>query len=204
MAEWVIRFIGDHGYLGIAVLMVAENLFPPLPSELIMPFAGFLAARGDLRPELVVACGSLGALMGALPWYFAGRALGCERVMRFADRHGQWLTVSADEIDTALKWFARRGPIVLVVGRLVPALRTVVSLPAGLARMPLRSFVTWTLLGSALWCSLLTAAGYLLEGQYERIAGWMNPVSTGILAIIVAAYAVRLVQHRHKRSSDAS
>lgn len=204
MAEWVIRFIEEHGYLGIAALMVAENLFPPMPSELIMPFAGFLAARGDLRPELVVACGALGALVGALPWYFAGRALGRKRVMRFADRHGQWLTFSADEVDKAMKWFAGRGPIVLVIGRLVPALRTVVSLPAGLARLPLQSFVMWTLLGSALWCSLLTTAGYVLEAQYERIAGWLNPVSTGILAVIVAAYAIRLVRHRRKGSSGAS
>ncbi len=196
------RFIEDHGYLGIALLMLAENLFPPMPSELIMPFAGFLAARGDLRPELVVAAGALGALIGALPWYFAGRALGCDRVMRFADRHGQWLTVSAEEIDGALKWFARRGPIVLVVGRLVPALRTVVSLPAGLAKLPLRSFLVWTLLGSVLWCSLLTATGYVLEAQYERIAGWLNPVSTAILAIIVVAYVVRLVRHRRKRSPE--
>ena len=121
--------------------------------------------------------------------------------MRFADRHGQWLTFSADEVDRAMKWFARRGPIVLVIGRLVPALRTVVSLPAGLALLPLRSFVLWTLLGSALWCSLLTGAGYLLEARYEEIAHWLNPVSTGVLAIIVVAYLVRLVQHRRKRSS---
>ncbi|HYI04702.1 MAG TPA: DedA family protein [Reyranella sp.] len=204
MAEWVIRFIEEHGYLGIAALMVAENLFPPMPSELIMPFAGFLAARGDLRPELVVPCGALGALVGALPWYFAGRALGCERVMRFADRHGQWLTFSADEVDRSMKWFARRGPVVLVIGRLVPALRTVVSLPAGIARLPLHSFVVWTLLGSALWCSLLTGAGYLLEAKYEEIAHWLNPASTAILAVIVVAYLVRLVRHRRRRSSGTA
>lgn len=198
MAEWVIGFIGQHGYLGIAALMLAENLFPPLPSELIMPFAGFLAAGGKLSTVGVVAAGTLGALLGAWPWYLAGRWLGCARLKRLAERHGRWLTVTPDEIDRAEHWFARRGPVVLVLGRLVPAVRTVVSLPAGLAALPPLRFALWTLLGCALWCSLLVAAGFLLERQYERIAAWMNPLTTGILILLVAGYAVRVVRHgRH-------
>ncbi|WP_066340671.1 DedA family protein [Azohydromonas lata] len=198
MAEWVIGFIEQHGYLGIAALMLAENLFPPLPSELIMPFAGFLAAGGKLSTAGVVAAGALGALLGAWPWYLAGRWLGCTRLKRLAERHGRWLTVTPDDIDRAERWFARRGPVVLVLGRLVPAVRTVVSLPAGLAALPPLRFALWTLLGSALWCSLLAAAGFLLEQQYERIAAWMNPITTGILILLVAGYAVRVVRHaRH-------
>lgn len=198
MAEWVIGFIEQHGYLGIAALMLAENLFPPLPSELIMPFAGFLAAGGKLSTVGVVAAGALGALLGAWPWYLAGRWLGCARLKRLAGRHGRWLTVTPDDIDRAERWFARRGPVVLVLGRLVPAVRTVVSLPAGLAALPPLRFALWTLLGCALWCSLLAAAGFLLEQQYERIAAWMNPLTTAILILLVAGYAVRVVRHgRH-------
>jgi membrane protein DedA with SNARE-associated domain len=202
MAEWVIDIIGRLGYGGIVLLMLAENLFPPLPSELIMPFAGFLAARGELHPVLVVLAGALGSLVGSLPWYYAGRVIGADRLQRLAQRHGRWVAVTPDEIARGRHLFETRGPLVLVFGRLVPALRTVVALPAGLAKMPLLSFMAWTVLGSVLWTSLLTLAGYLLESQYERIGKWLNPVSTGIFAIIAIWYVVRVVRHPSGPGAD--
>ena len=153
MADWVIRFIEEHGYAGIALLMLAENVFPPLPSELIMPFAGFQAARGQLHWAVVIISGAFGSLVGTLPWYFAGRLLGLERVLRFADCHGRWLTLSRKDIERAENWFVERGPLVLVVGRLVPALRTIISLPAGVSRLPFWRFCLWTAAGSLIWCS---------------------------------------------------
>lgn len=203
MAEWVIDTIGRLGYFGVALLMLAENLFPPLPSELIMPFAGFLAARGELNPFLVVAAGALGSVAGGLPWYIIGRRVGADRLKRAAERHGRWIALTPQEIDRGQRLFERRGPMVLVFGRLVPALRTVVALPAGLARMRPAAFVLWTLLGSVLWTSLLTLAGYLLEAQYERIQKWLNPVSTGIFAIIAIWYVVRVVRHPRTGSGGA-
>ncbi|MCC2674733.1 MAG: associated Golgi protein [Ramlibacter sp.] len=196
MAEWVIDVIGRLGYAGIVLLMLAENLFPPLPSELIMPFAGFLAARGDLHPALVVAAGALGSVAGALPWYVLGRKVGADRLKKLAERHGRWIALTPKEIGRGQKLFEERGPVVLVFGRLVPALRTVVALPAGMARMRPVPFLLWTLLGSLIWTSLLTLAGYLLESQYERISKWLNPVSTGIFAVIAVWYVVRVVRHR--------
>jgi membrane protein DedA with SNARE-associated domain len=175
--------------------MLAENVFPPLPSELIMPFAGFLAARGDLDPVLVVVAGAAGSLLGALPWYFLGRKVGAARLKDLARRHGRWIALTPEEIDRGRHLFEKKGPVVLVFGRLVPALRTVVALPAGLARMRLLPFVLWTVVGSVLWTGLLTLAGYLLESQYERIEKWINPVSTGIFVIIAAWYIVRVVRH---------
>jgi membrane protein DedA with SNARE-associated domain len=195
MAEWVIATIERLGYAGITLLMLAENLFPPLPSELIMPFAGFLAARGDLHPALVVAFGALGSVVGALPWYFIGRRVGMDRLKRVAERHGRWLALTPKEIDRGKRLFEERGALVLVFGRLVPALRTVVALPAGLAKMPIVPFLLWTLLGSVIWTSLLTGAGYLLESQYERISKWLNPVSTAIFAVIAIVYIVRVIRH---------
>ena len=195
MADWVIATIGQLGYIGVFLLMLAENLFPPLPSELIMPFAGFLAARGELHPAWVVVAGALGSLAGAVPWYVAGRKVGADRLKRMADRHGRWLALTPDEIDRGTHLFEKRGAMVLVFGRLVPALRTVVALPAGLARMHWLPFALWTLLGSLLWTSLLTLAGYLLESQYERIGKWLNPVSTAIFAIIALWYIVRVIRH---------
>lgn len=193
MANWVIHFIEQHGYLGITLLMLAENLFPPLPSELIMPFAAFQAARGDLQWPLVILAGALGSLLGALPWYFAGRLLGLDRVLRFADRRGRWLTISRQDVERAEAWFVHKGSAVLVLGRLVPALRTVISLPAGISRLPFWRFCLWTTVGSLIWCSALTAAGYLLESQYEKIAQVMSPVSTGIVVILVAWYLWRVI-----------
>jgi membrane protein DedA with SNARE-associated domain len=195
MAEWVISVIEKLGYAGIALLMLAENLFPPLPSELIMPFAGFLAARGDLNPIGVVAAGAFGSLVGAMPWYWAGRKIGADRLKELAERHGRWIALTSDEIDRGRHLFEKKGALVLVFGRLVPALRTVVALPAGLARMGVVPFMLWTVLGSVIWTALLTLAGYLLESQYERIEKWMNPVSTGIFVIIAIWYVVRVIRH---------
>ena len=196
MAEWVIDIIGRLGYAGIALLMLAENLFPPLPSELIMPFAGFLAARGELHPALVVAAGTLGSVVGALPWYVLGRKLGADRLKELARRHGRWIALTPQEIDRGQRLFEEHGALVLVFGRLVPALRTVVALPAGMARMRPLAFVLWTLLGSLIWTSLLMLAGYLLESQYERIAKWLNPISTAIVVVIAVWYVIRVVRHR--------
>ena len=195
MADWVIDTIGQLGYAGIILLMLAENLFPPLPSELIMPFAGFLAARGELHPALVVACGALGSLLGAIPWYVIGRKVGADRLKSLAGRHGRWIALTPDEVERGQHLFEKKGPLVLVFGRLVPALRTVVALPAGLARMHFLSFVLWTVVGSLLWTGLLTLAGYLLESQYERIGKWLNPVSTAIFVLIAVWYVVRVIRH---------
>ncbi len=195
MADWVISVIEGAGYLGIALLMFAENVFPPLPSELIMPFAGFLAARGQLDPSGVVAAGAIGSVLGALPWYWAGRKLGLERLKALARRHGRWVAITPEEIDRGRALFERHGALLLVGGRLVPAVRTIVALPAGLAHLNPGAFLLWTLLGSAIWSGLLTLAGYLLESQYEKLADWLNPASTVVFAAIAAWYVVRVVRH---------
>ena len=125
-------------------MMLAENIFPPIPSELIMPLAGFVAAKGQLNPVLVVLAGTLGSLLGALPWYYAGVWLGQERVCALAARHGRWLTLGEKEIRQAIRWFERHGRIAVLIGRLVPTVRTLISLPAGMARMPLLPFLVYS------------------------------------------------------------
>jgi membrane protein DedA with SNARE-associated domain len=145
-------------------MMLAENVFPPIPSELIMPLAGFVAAKGQLNPVLVVLAGTLGSLLGALPWYYAGRWLGEARVCAFAARHGRWLTLGEKEIGQAIRWFERHGRIAVLVGRLVPTVRTLISLPAGMARMPLLPFLAYSAVGTLAWTAALTAA--------NRSTGW--------------------------------
>jgi membrane protein DedA with SNARE-associated domain len=202
MFDWITGLVEQTGYLGIAFLMLAENVFPPIPSELIMPMAGFTAARGELNIVGVVAAGTLGALAGALLWYYLGRWLGLERLKRWAAEHGRWLTVSPDEVDRAAAWFDRHGGTAVLVGRLVPAVRTLISVPAGVAGMAWPRFLAYSALGTALWTAVLAAAGYLLEGQYQKVGDYLNPVSDVILGLIVLGYLCRVVAFRHHRAPD--
>ncbi|WP_119155967.1 DedA family protein [Caldimonas tepidiphila] len=196
MAEWIIGFISQHGYLGIAALMLLENVFPPIPSELIMPFAGFVAARGELHPAGVVLAGLAGSLAGTLPWYWAGRRIGSERLERWARRHGRWLAVSGEDIVRADEWFDRHGTKSVLFGRLVPAVRSLVSAPAGISGMPFGRFLLWSAAGSALWTSALAATGYLLEERYTAVAGWVEPLSTAVVAGALLAYVYRVATFR--------
>ena len=162
------------GLWGVAFLMFVENVFPPIPSEVIMPLAGFSAARGDMSLIGVVLAGSAGALAGAVLWSWIGRSVGLDRVNRFVDRHGRWLTLTTDDVASAVSWFERHGGIAVFIGRLIPTIRTLISVPAGVSRMALLSFVTWSTLGTLIWTLFLTLTGYVLESQYERVADWVS------------------------------
>jgi membrane protein DedA with SNARE-associated domain/uncharacterized membrane protein YkvA (DUF1232 family) len=191
--DWITDAVSEGGYPGIVLMMLAENIFPPIPSELIMPLAGFVAARGELNPVLVVLAGTLGSVLGALPWYYAGMWLGEERVSSFAARHGRWLTLGEQEIGQAMRWFERHGRIAVLIGRLVPTVRTLISLPAGMARMPLLPFLIYSSIGTLLWTAALTAAGFLLQSGYQQVAGYVDLVSKAIVGLIVAIYLWRVL-----------
>jgi membrane protein DedA with SNARE-associated domain len=198
MAEHIIEFIEQYGYLAVAALMLLENVFPPIPSELIMPFAGYAAARGELSLVGVMVAGVAGSLLGAVPWYLAGRLLGTARLKRFAERHGRWLTLSPEDIDRAQKWFDRHGQAAVFFGRLLPAVRTLMSVPAGVAAMPWPRFLLWSGLGISLWTSALAGLGFALQDQHERIAAWLNPVSTAVMAACLLTYLWRVATFRHR------
>jgi membrane protein DedA with SNARE-associated domain len=184
--------IQQSGYLGILLLMFLENVFPPIPSEVIMPLAGFLSARGELSFIGVVLAGTLGSFLGALPWYYAGVFLGEKRMRELAQRYGRWLTISPSDVSEASVWFRAHGSKAVFFGRLVPAIRTLISVPAGIAHMPFRAFAAFTLVGSLIWTSVLTLAGYLLNAEYERVAVFLDPASKIVLAVIVLIYIYRL------------
>ena len=187
---------GQAGYLGVFLLMLGENLFPPIPLEVVMPLAGFLAAQGTLSLPGAIIAGTAGALLGTLFWYWVGWRFGAPRLCRLAEGHGRWLTVSPRDIDDATAWFARRDGRVVFLGRMVPALRTLILIPAGIARMPVGPFLLLTALGSALWTGVLAVAGFLLEGQYDRVEAWVNPASTLVVALLLLWYLARLVRLR--------
>jgi membrane protein DedA with SNARE-associated domain len=196
MFEFIVQFISQSGYFGVFALMAIENIFPPIPSEMIMPLAGFTAARGDLNVVAVLVAGTAGSVVGTLPWYYAGKFLGKERLKHLASRHGRWLTVSPNDIEKALHTFNRHGRKAVFFGRLVPAIRTLISVPAGIADMPLLQFLTYSIAGSVIWTGLLTAAGFMLQEQYRLVADYVDPVSKAIVGAIIAAYLYRLVTHR--------
>ncbi|WP_418320305.1 DedA family protein [Piscinibacter sakaiensis] len=196
MAEWIIGFVEQFGYLGIAALMALENIFPPLPSELIMPFGGFSAAQGTLSLAGVIAAGTCGSLLGALPWYFAGRWLGRDKLERWIERHGRGFTITQAEHARARRWFERHDARAVLLGRMVPAVRTVISVPAGVTRMAFGRFLFWSAIGSAAWSGLLALLGSTLGSHYKEVASWMNPVTTLIVVGVVVSYIYRVVSFK--------
>jgi len=196
MSNWIISVITEFGYAGLFLLMLLESVFPPIPSELIIPFAGFAAARGDLNFLGVILAATGGAVVGMIPWYLVGRLFGLERVRWMADRWGRWFTLNAAEIDQATGWFVRFGPVIVLVGRLIPIIRTLISVPAGLARMSPVLFFGASTLGALIWNTILVSAGYLLNDHYTEVEVFLDPLTTIVLAGVVLLYLFRLVTWR--------
>lgn len=182
------------GYLGIALLMFLENLFPPIPSELIMPLAGFTASKGDMDLTLAIAAGTIGTILGALPWYYAGKLLSEERLRNLADKYGKWITVSGADIDKSNRWFNRHGNKAVFLCRLVPGVRTLISLPAGINNMALIPFLVYSTIGTILWVSFLTFAGYKLGENYALVDDYLAPVSKIVAVTIVIGFILWVVK----------
>lgn len=193
MFDWVTEFIEHTGYWGVALLMFAENLFPPLPSELIMPFSGYVASQGTLNLWLLVAAGTLGSMGGHYLWYLLGRGIGLERLKRWAGKHGRWLTVSPDDIDRVTEWFRARCDKAVFLGQLVPAVRTLISVPAGIAEMAPAKFFLYMGTGTLLWTAALAYAGHAMGANYSRVEHFLNPISNAILGLLVVTYLYRVV-----------
>ena len=163
-----------------------------------MPLAGFNAAQGQQkhRPHHRRGLDRLARRRDALVLDRSRHRRG--QLKRFAARHGRWLTLSPDDIDQANRWFERRGALAVLIGRLIPTVRTFISVPAGVAAMPLPKFLLWSAIGTVAWTALLALAGYFLESQYERVSEWVNPVSTAVVVGIVAFYLYRVVTYRKR------
>jgi membrane protein DedA with SNARE-associated domain len=198
MFDWITGLIAQSGLAGVFLLMLGENVFPPIPSEVIMPLGGFLAHQGKLTMTGVIVAGSLGSLLGTTLWYWAAQALGEARLRRLIRRHGRWLTLSEADFDRARDWFDRHGNWAVLIGRMIPGVRTLISVPAGLTDMPLARFLALSFVGSVLWVSLLTVAGYALGNQYARVSEWVNPVTNVLLAGLLALYLYRLIAQKGK------
>lgn len=193
MHDWIVRTLREMGALGVGLLMLLENVVPPIPSELIMPLAGYRARQGDLSLLAAIVAGSIGSLAGGCAWYWFGRAWGPDRVERWVARHGYWLTITPKEYGRARDWLSTRGRWALLVTRLVPGVRTLVSLPAGAAQVPFVPFLLFSAMGTIGWTAALAAAGYALGEQHEKIGRWLGPISAVVLGGLAVVYVVRLV-----------
>jgi membrane protein DedA with SNARE-associated domain len=194
MFDWITGLMNGLGYAGIALLMFLENIFPPIPSEVVMPLAGFTATQGGMSLVGVIAAGSLGSLAGALPWYYAGRVYGHKRMRDLADRYGRWITVSPEDIDHATDWFNRHGRSAVLIGRLVPGVRTLISVPAGISGMGLFQFLLYSTIGTVAWTSLLAICGYILRDRWSAVESYVSPISTVLIVVLVLWFASRYVR----------
>lgn len=175
------------GYLVIGVVMLLENVIPPIPSEVVMPLAGFLVHQGKLDLIPAVIAGLVGTVLGAWFWYGVGRLINEEQLERWLQRHGRWLGISADDLARSRRWFNHHGAALVFWGRVVPGVRTLISVPAGIELMPQRSFLAWTTAGSLLWVLILTVTGSALGEGYKRVAGWIEPFADLIKVVLALA-----------------
>ena len=196
VSAWVLIIMEKFGYLGIIFAMFAENVFPPIPSELIMPAAGFAVARGDLNLILVILAGTLGSVIGALPLYYLGRLLNEDRLMVFTEKYGKYVFVKPSDIRASSVWFDKHGSKAVFFGRMVPGIRSFISIPAGMSKMPILPFLAFTALGSSIWTSLLTIAGYYFGENYEVIETMLAPYSKGFLLLAVVMIIAWFIKRR--------
>jgi membrane protein DedA with SNARE-associated domain len=196
IGAWVLDVIAALGYVGLALLLIAENLFPPIPSEVVLPLAGFLVGRGDLGFWQALLASTFGSVAGALILYVLGRYGGRKLVLRY----GRFLHVDEDRLDRADGWFRRYGDWVVLFARVVPFARSVVSIPAGTMKMPAVRFTALTALGSRAWNTLLIGAGVVLGANWQRVEAWIGSYSDVVLVVAAVGVAILLVLHHLRKS----
>ena len=196
MLDWITNIITSFGYLGIGLLMFLENVFPPIPSELIMPLAGFTVTQGKLSLQFVILAGTLGSLLGVFPWYYVGKVVGERRLREWIDKYGKWLTLSGADIDRSKRWLNKYGKATVFFGRLVPGIRTFISVPAGLDNMPLIPFLLYSFAGSLIWTAILTYAGFVLGNNYQQVEKYIAPISGIIIAAILIYLIISFVRRK--------
>jgi membrane protein DedA with SNARE-associated domain len=184
VAELMVQVIESLGYVGIAALVALETVVPPIPSELILPLAGFMAGQGRFWLPGVIVAATTGSVVGALALYGLGAWLGEARLRRLVERFERVLRVSGHDLDRANEWFDRHGGAAVLIGRVVPVVRSLISIPAGLRRMPLWRFVAYTAAGSAVWNSLLVGLGWVLGDRWHQVDEHAHYVEWAVLAAL--------------------
>lgn len=199
MTDWVRQLIADGGYLGVFLLMFGETIFPPIPSEVIMSMAGLQVAKGTMELPVAILAGTAGAMLGNIVWYLAARWLGLDRLRPLIDRYGRWLTMDWSEVDRGERWFARHGYLFVCIGRMIPTIRSLVSIPAGLMGMRFLPFVLCSSLGTLGWSTMLAVGGWILGTRFAEMEAWLGVASTILLAAMAGWYLWRVATWRPSR-----
>ncbi|MFE9655974.1 DedA family protein [Micromonospora sp. NPDC006431] len=200
LTGWVAGVLDAMGALGVALLVALENVVPPIPSEIVLAMAGYLCAEGRFNVVLIVLAATAGSLLGAVLLYWLGAALGEERLKRWLDHVP---LVDRADLEKADRWFERYGRWAVLVGRLVPVVRSLVSVPAGANRLPLGEFLLLTTLGSGVWNALIVGLGFALGSRWEQVdrySGWFNYAISAIFCIMIASWATKRIRRRRRRA----
>lgn len=202
-ASWAETIVDRLGYAGVAFLVAFENVFPPIPSEVVLPLAGFVAGRGEASAVLMIVAATVGSVVGAWVLYLVAAAIGPLRLHSFVRRSGRWVGVTELDLERAEEWFDRRATLALSVGRCVPIIRSIVSIPAGFRQVRPVRFTVLTAAGSAVWNSVLILAGVALGDQWERVGDWVSRFQWLVVAVIVTLVGAFFV-HRWRRRRAAA
>ena len=190
-------------YLTICFAMFLENIIPPIPSEIIMPLGGFFVYQQKLNFFILIFSGVLGTILGSLPWYYLGRLVNEKKLSNFLDRKGKYIGITSADLDKSRRWFDKYGVSLVFWGRLVPGIRTLISVPAGIELMSLRTFLIWTTLGSLIWVTLLTYAGFLFGENYPLIETYIDQfkyVIKPVLVLILVYFLAKFLLGRYKKN----
>lgn len=198
MTDWVFRLLDEGGYWGVMFLMFIETVFPPIPSEVIMSLAGVRAGQGTLNLWGVIGAGTAGAMFGNFFWYLFARVIGIERFRPLIERYGRWITIDWPDVEKAERLFGRYGGLIVGLGRMMPTIRSVISIPAGLLHMRLKTFLLWSTIGTAGWSAALAIAGYFLGQRFAEIDAILGPVSVAVIAAILLLYVWRQLTWRRR------
>lgn len=203
MLQWITHVMNSLGYAGVALLMALENIVPPIPSEFIMPSAGYASTQGKLSFVGVVIAGAVGSAFGALPLYWLGKYVGEKRLEAWADKYGKWLAVSSEDLQKAQAWFEKHGGKSVFICCLVPGVRSLISIPAGVARMRIVPFLLYELAGMTIWAGALAYVGRLLGKNYTKVNQYLGPVSYIVLGLIAIALVVHIMQRKKRGAVDS-
>lgn len=203
MENLIVDIMNNYGYIGIGLLILIENLFPPIPSEVILTFGGFMTISSNMTILGVIIASTIGSLLGALALYYIGKILNKDRLIKIVNsKYGKLLRIKTKDIESANKWFDEKGNKTVFFCRFIPVIRSLISIPAGMSEMPLFKFITYTIIGSAIWNTVLVYVGAFAGDKKDYILGLLDKASDIILILLVVAFIVAVYIFYKKRKKD--
>lgn len=200
--DWILALMHQLGYIGIALLMFLDNIIPPIPSEVIMPSAGYTASQGQLWIGGVILAGSVGSLIAAAVLYWIGYKFPQQTLFNLCERYGKYVGIKAHDLSNALTWFEQRGHIIVFFGRMIPAIRSLISVPAGMSKMPFWKFMLYSSLGTVIWTTFLACVGYYFGQNQALMAQIFSHVSYAILAIVAVVVIIYAIHYYRKKAKS--